>query len=184
MILWTGSLVLLAGDICPQPGPGATNTISEKVSLDVKSRGLKIAHLNIRSLPSKLDELAVRMTNSKSFDILTLSETWLNPDISEDEINISGYSCVRKDRVNGVGGGVAIYCHEGLNYSLRDDLHIGNISFLSTKFRYLANLLWDKLNHGHFRLGGGISGFFYLGGIPPSCSRKPRCNFFHSPISK
>ncbi|CAB4012961.1 Hypothetical predicted protein [Paramuricea clavata] len=90
-ILWTGSLVLLAGDICPQPGPGATNTISEKVGFDVKSRGLKIAHLNIRSLPSKLDELVVGMTNSKSFDILTLSETWLNPDISEDEINISGY---------------------------------------------------------------------------------------------
>ncbi|CAB4031093.1 Hypothetical predicted protein, partial [Paramuricea clavata] len=58
MILWTGSLVLLAGDICPQPGPGATNTISKKVCFDVKSRGLKIAHLNICSLLSKLDELA------------------------------------------------------------------------------------------------------------------------------
>ena len=40
--------------------------------------------------------------------------------------NISGYSCVREDRVTGVGGGVAIYCHEGMNYSSRDDLKGNN----------------------------------------------------------
>ena len=56
-----------------------------------------MAHLNICSLPSKLDELIVRMTKGKSFDILALSETWLNSNMTNNKINIPGYSCVRND---------------------------------------------------------------------------------------
>ena len=33
---------------------------------------------------------------------------------------------MRNDRVNGVGGGVAIYCRQGINCSLRDDLKSNN----------------------------------------------------------
>ena len=45
--------------------------------------------------------------------------------------------------------------------------HWEHNKFLSTKFRYLANLLWDKLNHGHFRLGGGGFQFFFIWGEFP-----------------
>ena len=53
--------MLLAGDISPHTAE-ATNFTSENPGFNVKTRGLKITHLNIRSLPSKLNELSVRMT--------------------------------------------------------------------------------------------------------------------------
>ena len=40
------------------------------------TKGLKIGHLNIRSLPNKIDEVRIIM-NEHHFDILAISETWL-----------------------------------------------------------------------------------------------------------
>ena len=76
----------MAGDIELNPGPVSSLH-------GIKARGLFIAHLNVRSLLGKLDELKFLIkSNSKSFDVLTLSETWLNTSISDAEIQISGYS--------------------------------------------------------------------------------------------
>jgi hypothetical protein len=63
-------LILLGGDISQNPGPGYR-------SLDHirKSRGLKIAHLNIRSLRHKTDSLRLEGFDTKTFDVITLSET-------------------------------------------------------------------------------------------------------------
>lgn len=50
--------------------------------------------------------------NKHSIDILTLSETWLTPNIMDDEVTSQGFSLVRKDRVSSVkscGGGVMIF---------------------------------------------------------------------------
>ena len=70
-------------------------------------RGLRIAHLNINRLLNKLDGIR-DLLSDYNLDILALSETWLTRDISDDEINISGYSVVCKDRSNPLkrsGGG-------------------------------------------------------------------------------
>ena len=91
----------------------------------IKSRGLKIAHLNIRSLLGKLDQLKLLMS-SKPFDILTLSETWLCKDILDSELELPGYTCTRMDRSNKRGGGVIIYCKDGLVFSTKDNLKSPN----------------------------------------------------------
>lgn len=95
-------------------------------------RGLSIAHLNVRSLFGKLDELKLLLsTNAKNFDILTLSESWLNASISEAEIQIPGYSCIRKDRSgNKRGGGTVAYIRDGLPFRIRNDLNNDEVECL------------------------------------------------------
>ncbi|CAB3999980.1 Hypothetical predicted protein [Paramuricea clavata] len=77
------SLVLLSGDVSLNPGPYADDL--------PKARGFKVAHLNVRSLVNKLDDIS-HLVRSKSFDIFSVSETWLNPTILDTEIDIPGYT--------------------------------------------------------------------------------------------
>ena len=51
-------------------------------------RGFKIAHLNINRLICKLDEVK-NLIQDHSFDVLSLTETWLTPNVNDDELNIS-----------------------------------------------------------------------------------------------
>ena len=56
-----------------------------------------------------------------NIDILAIDETKLDTTILNNEIHLSGYEIIRKDRyVNGRnGGGVCIYIHNSLNYHIR-----------------------------------------------------------------
>ena len=78
-------LILLAGNICPQPGP-TFQLNNSGLSFGLKSRGLALVHLNIRSLLHKMDQVNLVMGGAKSFDILSFSETWLNDMVTGDEI--------------------------------------------------------------------------------------------------
>ena len=62
-----------------------------------KAKGVKIVHLNIRSLFKKIDQLRLILIDS-NIDIITLSETWLHQNIDSQLINIQGYSVNRLDR--------------------------------------------------------------------------------------
>ena len=56
-----------------------------------KTRGFKIASLNIARLPKHLDELRLNMIN-QCLDILILNETRLDDTISDSEISIDKYT--------------------------------------------------------------------------------------------
>lgn len=70
------ALIALAGDVELNPGYRSLKDMRS-------SRGLRIAHLNIRSLRNKLDTLSLEGLDNRTIDILTLSETWLD-DCYED----------------------------------------------------------------------------------------------------
>ena len=70
-------------------------------------KGLKIIHLNIRSLQSKIDVLRPWVEEHKP-SVITISETWLNNNISNNEIKLTNYVLYRADRCTR-GGGVATY---------------------------------------------------------------------------
>ena len=107
------ALLLLAGDICPNLG--WTYPV-------VNSPGLKIVNLNIRSLPKHLDEFEILM-NDNPFDVMCLSETWLNSTWSDAELHIDGYNIIRTDQNNSQrGGGTAIYYNTKLMARQRSDL--------------------------------------------------------------
>ena len=110
------SLVLLSGDVSLNPGPYADDL--------PKARGFKVAHLNVRSLVNKLDDIS-HLVRSKSFDIFSVSETWLNPTILDTEIDIPGYTLVRHDRNGKRGGGTAIFVRDGIPYRHLTDLFDG-----------------------------------------------------------
>ena len=53
-----------------------------------------LMHINIQSLYYKLDHLKVIGTESNT-DILCVTESWLTPDIADNEIMINEYSLIR-----------------------------------------------------------------------------------------
>ena len=69
-----------------------------------------------------MDELKLIIDNSKGADISTFSETWLTDQIEDSELNLQGYSVIRQDRQGKIGGGVAIFVRNGLQYIERKDL--------------------------------------------------------------
>ena len=97
-----------------------------------RAKGVKIVHLNIRSLFPKIEQLRALMADCPA-DILTVSETWLNGKYSDNMIKIQGYHLFRLDRENKPngtkrGGGLATYTRADLaaNTSLRPDLNVTN----------------------------------------------------------
>ena len=72
-----------------------------------QNKGVKIGHLNIRSLLKKIDEIRI-LIHQNSFDILAISETWLSDKIPNELVNIPGFNVYRNDRPSH-GGGVLIY---------------------------------------------------------------------------
>jgi hypothetical protein len=64
-------------------------------------------HLNVQSLVPKIDLLNVE---HQKFDILCFTETWLNTIVANQDISLDNFqSPFRKDCVDRLGGGVAIY---------------------------------------------------------------------------
>lgn len=90
-----------------------------RVMLNVLSKyrdGLRVCHINARSLNSrKLDYLRYLLCNS-SIDVICIDETWFHPNDSDELYKIDNYNLYRNDRVTSTtGGGVAIYCKSSLN---------------------------------------------------------------------
>ena len=83
--------------------------------------------LNCRSLPKKIDKLecSLKSLNYK-FDCICLTETWLKEMESTDIYNMNGYTFLSKPRTNKRGGGVGMFVSSGLNFKLRDDLHMNS----------------------------------------------------------
>jgi len=74
---------------------------------------LKIVYLNARSILPKFDEL-VLMVQAREPDIVSIVESWLDWDVEDSEINISGYQIFRADRSRH-GGGVLVYIKNHLS---------------------------------------------------------------------
>ena len=74
------SLVLLAGDVSPNPG-WALPALNQ--------HGLKIAHLNVRSLSQHWDEFQI-LRQDNPFDVMCLTETWLKPSMTDSELHLDG----------------------------------------------------------------------------------------------
>ena len=73
-------------------------------------RGLKLASLNINKLTTHMDELRVLLANNDT-DVLSINETKLIKNASDDVVHIPGYDIIRRDRiVKGRGGRGMFFC--------------------------------------------------------------------------
>ena len=82
-----------------------------------------MASLNINRLLAHIDDLRVFIDNC-SIDILAINETKLDFSVHDDQVYLTGFDIIRKDRLhNGrSGGGVRIYLRSSLNFRIREDL--------------------------------------------------------------
>lgn len=98
------------------------------MSVNVLSKGLVLAHINICSLRNKIHELVIFLQTNK-IDIITVSETHLDFSVENSELAIDGYAIYRQDR-NKFGGGVAIFVREHFPVKHRHDLINNDIEAL------------------------------------------------------
>ena len=127
---------ILSGDIHPPPGPNFTsNSSSTSTSTNANisfpcnmKSNIRIAHLNIRSL--KLREHFILLKESvvaNSFDIFTISETWLDSSVNSESIHIPGYTLYRQDRSpHKPGGGLCVYIKK--NYKVSSMENVSSVS--------------------------------------------------------
>ena len=91
--------------------------------------GFRIAHLNCRSFLLHKEEVFSLM-HDYHFDVLALSETWLDDTVSDVEVLPPGCECslLRQDR-NWHGGGVAFLISNYIRYCRRE-FHGGHVETL------------------------------------------------------
>lgn len=73
------------------------NNHLDNISILNEIKGFKVLSLNIRSLLPKIDLLRCDLTNL-SFDVLSLTESWLKPVVDDGLLGIHGYNFKRLDR--------------------------------------------------------------------------------------
>ena len=111
-------LILLSGDVSLNPGPSQYPPYNDDKFEPFRKRGLHFLHINVNSLLSKIDELRDIIGHTKPA-ILRITESKLDSSVSDQEVNISGYSILRSDR-NRYGGGVACYVRADLCFNRRN----------------------------------------------------------------
>nr|CAH7766594.1 unnamed protein product [Callosobruchus chinensis] len=102
---------------------------------------LKICHLNVRSVSAAFDYFCDLVENK--FDVICITETWLNDNIPNHAVSIEGYRLLRKDRL-GRGGGVGFYIRNSINFEVLNTLDFSRdipLELLCCKLR---------LNHSSF----------------------------------
>ena len=117
------------------PGP-STSTVDKMKSRKVN---VTIAHLNVRSMISREKFHLVKHTviNGK-FDIFVISESWLDPSTTDNDISIPGYTTFRQDRgPHKSGGGIVIYIRKTFKASI--------LSSLSTTTDTNSQQFWLKI---------------------------------------
>ena len=109
-------LLLTCGDVETNPGP------------EITCNSLSICHWNLNGIAAhdyiKIAQLESFLSVHK-FDIICLSETFLNTDHSNNDarLKINGYDCIRCDNPdNTKRGGVCMYYSEHLPLVKRDDI--------------------------------------------------------------
>jgi hypothetical protein len=109
LVTWLIILILLGGDIEPNPGP--------VVGFLLNTRSVK----SVNYERNKLVELQALVT-IKNAKIVCLTETWLNADINDSEIlPTDQFNIYRRDR-DGTGGGVLAAIHSSIVSKPRPDL--------------------------------------------------------------
>ena len=140
---WLIVLLLLAGDVHPNPGPmnisnysvtvsdistdndlSSSSTNTSDICTDL-SHNLSLVHYNVQSIKPKLDILYAELFG---FDILTFSETWLDDTVPSSELLFSDFHPPeRKDRANDRHGGVIAYVKQNIPLKRRTDLELNGI---------------------------------------------------------
>lgn len=103
------SLLLIAG-IERNPGPASqfsdTSFSSSSVKEQIIEDKFSIVHYNVQSLANKIDLIESELRN---FDVICISETWLDDRTLDEDIRIDNFKLFRRDRPGDHHGGICVY---------------------------------------------------------------------------
>ena len=100
-----------------------TTTEHQRKTSNLPKSKLKIANLNVRSLKTRSHLLQVReLMREKDYNVLAVSESWLNSTVTNAEVEIDGYKLTRLDRLGKSGGGVCVYTRSSLKVKRLKDM--------------------------------------------------------------
>ena len=119
----------------------------------VNTGTFSIMYFNARSLIPKFDELCL-LVETHQPDTVCIIETWLDHNISDNEIHLPGFQLYRLDR-NRHGGGVLMYAQHNLIVNVLP-------SQLQNNVPHNLEFLPISVRHNHFKVGIAL---FYK---PPS----------------
>ena len=121
----------ISGDVEVNPEPDSAEDTSftsddqSLTSLETSCNHLSVFHLNIQSLVPKI--VKVR-SEADAYDIPVFSESWLNPNISNDTIHIENFMPpFRTDRYDRIGRGVVINVRDCIICKRREDVEIRDV---------------------------------------------------------
>ena len=92
--------------------------IFEKSSIKSK---FSVVHYSIQSLSNKVD---ITESELRDFDVICLTETWLDRRTSDETIKINGFNLYRHDRADDNHGGICVYINLSLFSCRRRDLEL------------------------------------------------------------
>ena len=123
LTMWLLNLLLLCGDIHINLGPDSvtdntsSSSTSSITSFEMLSKHLSIFHLNIQSIFPKIDLIRCE---ADAYDIFVFSESWLKPEITDEQIYIENFKPpFRNDKTGRIGGGVAIFVRDTITCKRR-----------------------------------------------------------------
>ena len=93
----------------------------EPLNLVPQSGELSFILSHVRSLLSKVQELET-VLRSSFINMAFITETWLSENIHDSADAFDGYSLVRRDRVNKLGGGVCAYTKSSIPFKVLQHL--------------------------------------------------------------
>ncbi|MCG8113231.1 MAG: reverse transcriptase domain-containing protein, partial [Candidatus Thiodiazotropha taylori] len=130
-ILIIMSLLLISG-IERNPGPSSTTSSSSENSFTTLENQMikdkfSVVHYNVQSIVNKLDLLEAELQN---FDVICITETWLDQRTSDDVLNLYGFKLFRRDRLGENYGGICVYVKNNIYSCRRADLELPNIECL------------------------------------------------------
>ena len=96
---------------------------SERFIATVHNNFPNVLVLNARSIRNKVSDLHTLLLTD-SFDIIAMTETWLDQNYLDCELQLEGYYLYRKDRNSRRGGGVLIAVRDHITCIHRTDLEV------------------------------------------------------------
>ena len=121
-------MLLIAG-IERNPGPLSDSSASSSDSITLVAEQVikdkfSVLHYYVQSISNELD---LTETELRHFDVISITESWLNQRTSDDDLKLNGYKLFRRDRVGDNHGGICVYVRENI-YSCRpNDIELQNI---------------------------------------------------------
>ena len=95
---------------------GSTSTVPGARSTCNRAMLPSLLLTNANHVLNKLDELYLLVAGTNpALDIISITESWLSPDIPNSLCDLPDFTIFRRDRKDGLGGGVMCYARDNLN---------------------------------------------------------------------